>query len=51
MLAGLCQGYTDIETWSTLAMCSGDQQSSLKGSDGTAMNGSPMKSLGALAEL
>lgn len=46
-----CDGYTDIETWSTPDTCSDDQQSSLKGSDGTAMNGPPMKSLGTLAEL
>lgn len=51
MLAGLCQGYMDIETWSTLVMCSDDQQSSLKGSNGTAMNGLPMASLGTLVEL
>lgn len=51
MLAGLWQGYTDIETWSNLDKCSDDQQSSLKDSNGTAMNGPPVKSLGTLAEL
>lgn len=51
MLAGLCQRYMDIETWSTPDKCSDDQQSSLKGSNGTAMDGSPVKSLGTLAEL
>lgn len=51
MLAGLCQVYRGIETWSVTDKRSDDQQSSLKSSNGTVMNGSPIKALGALAEL
>lgn len=50
MLAGLCQGYRDIETWSITAKHSDDQQSSLKSSNGTARDGSPIKAMGTLAE-
>ena len=51
MLAGLCQGCRDIETWSVTDKRLEDQRSSLKSSNGTAMKGPPIKAIGTLAEL